>query len=230
MPPSAATIAAAQGDLPSLEALAEQGSALLLEVDAAVGATPLHVAARRGQHAAAAWLIEVRRMSRAASVPCQLTCAVTRCVRQHGASVGAVDASGANPLACAVASEDLPTFRAVLAGAITAAVTATDSEGLTALHEAAGLPHLGAALVPPATPFPAASCRRRSLMKPCPQRWSSCCWRRLPSRTRGATTAALRSTSAPPSASRAPSAPAAARRSWTLARTHEARRRASRLR
>ena len=72
MPPSAATIASAQGDLPSLEALAEQGSALLLEVDAAVGATPLHVAARRGQHAAAAWLVEVRRMSRAASAPCPL--------------------------------------------------------------------------------------------------------------------------------------------------------------
>ena len=138
MPPCAATIAAAQDDVAALSALLEQeraeadaadavpGGSSLLEVDAAVGATPLHIAARRGHCAAVTWLLE------------------------HKASLTATDRDGATPLAMAVASEDIPTAAAVLAAVKSwdegsSAVDAADTEGMTPLHDAAGLPH--AALV-----------------------------------------------------------------------------------
>ena len=123
MPPSAASIAAAQGDVGLLEAvLISADAASLTELDSAVGATPLHIAARRGHCAAAAWLLE------------------------HGASLSVRDRDGGTPLAAAIASEDLPTVRTVLAAAVaqgsTAEIDAADDSGLTALHEAAGLPNL----------------------------------------------------------------------------------------
>ena len=121
MPPSAASIAAAQGDVPLLEAvLTSADAASLTQLDAAVGATPLHIAARRGHCAGVAWLLE------------------------HGASLSARDRDGGTPLAAAVASEDMPTVRAVLAAAVAQGalpeIDAADDSGLTALHEAAGLP------------------------------------------------------------------------------------------
>ena len=128
-PPSAASIAAAQGDVASLEGVLAEATAAddgvctaLTQLDPAVGATPLHLAARRGHCAAAVWLLE------------------------HGASPSVRDRDGGTPLAAAVASEDMPTVQAVLAAAVAqggaAEVNAADGSGLTALHEAAGLPNL----------------------------------------------------------------------------------------
>ena len=120
--PSCASIAAAAGDTQALAALLDGADrdSLASQDPLVGGATPLHIAARRGHGAATIWLLD------------------------NGARVSAADQSGATPLACAAASEDLPTFRAVLAAAVSAEseTHAPDAEGLTPLHEAAGSANL----------------------------------------------------------------------------------------